>query len=135
MNLSAQVDCTILDSAEFCHPNGGNLSPNGHMRATVPSPLQRGQNCFGRYVQFGAQGAQCNAEAAKSITERGGHIFWLHRDLRTASTESVAVAQFSRALRNLDACVVHDQQRKGSFFIASLSCLSLSVTHLTHAIS
>jgi hypothetical protein len=24
------------------------------------------------------------------------------------------VAQFSRALRNLDACVQHDQQRKGT---------------------
>lgn len=47
------------------------------------------------------------------MTERGGHIFWLHKDLRTASTESIAVAQFHRALRNLDACVLHDQQRKG----------------------
>lgn len=112
MNLSAQVDSTILDCPEFCNPAGGQLSPTpAHMRSA-----QRVQNCFGRYVQFGAQGAQCNAEAAKSITDRGGHIFWLHRDLRTASTESVAVAQFSRALRNLDACVVHDQQRKGRWF-------------------
>lgn len=46
--------------------------------------------------------------------ERGGHIFWLHKDLRSASTESIAVAQFNRALRNLDACVLHDQQRKGT---------------------
>jgi hypothetical protein len=59
------------------------------------------------------QGAQCNAEVARGIVDRGGHIFWLHKDLRTASTESIAVAQFSRALRNLDACVQHDQQRKG----------------------
>jgi hypothetical protein len=53
---------------------------------------------------------------ARSITERGGHIFWLHKDLRNANTESIAVAQFIRALRNLDASVLHDQQRKGAQF-------------------
>lgn len=52
---------------------------------------------------------------SKSIVDRGGHIFWLHKDLRSATTESIAIAQFNRALRNLDACVLHDQQRKGSF--------------------
>jgi predicted CoA-binding protein len=56
---------------------------------------------------------------ARSITERGGHIFWLHKDLRNANTESIAVAQFIRALRNLDACVLHDQQRKGARYCDS----------------
>ena len=59
------------------------------------------------------KGAQCNSDVARSIVDRGGHIFWLHKDLRSASTDSLAVAQFNRALRNLDACVLHDQQRKG----------------------
>lgn len=110
MNVSAQVDSKILDCPEFCQPSA-QMAP-AHLRSSLSSPA-RNQNCYGRYVQFGAQGSQCNGDAARSIVDRGGHIFWLHKDLRTASTESVAVAQFTRALRNLDACVTHDQQRKG----------------------
>jgi hypothetical protein len=110
VNVSAQVDAKILDSSEFCTPSN-QMSPAQLRQNPVPG---RNQNCFGRYVQFGAQGSQSNGEVAKSITDRGGHIFWLHKDLRAASTESVAIAQFTRALRNLDACVMHDQQRKGT---------------------
>lgn len=117
MNVSAQIDTKILDCSEFCAPPN-QLSPtqlrnNNNNNNNSPVPT-RGQNCFGRYVQFGAQGSQCSGEAAKTISDRGGHIFWLHKDLRVASTESVAVVQFTRALRNLDACVMHDQQRKGN---------------------
>jgi hypothetical protein len=55
MNVSAQVDAKILDCPEFCAPTSHmplnanrNLSPN------------RGQNCYGRYVQFGAQVRLCS---------------------------------------------------------------------------
>jgi hypothetical protein len=47
MNVSAQVDSRLLDCPEFCaHAAQGtrsNVSPT------------RNQNCYGRYVQFGAQ--------------------------------------------------------------------------------
>lgn len=144
MNVSAQVDCKILDCPEFCAPST-HISPSTMSGRAALSP-SRSQNCYGRYVQFGAQvrifflltmiqsrvcnlaklfcdsyksnirfqGSQCNSDVAKSIVDRGGHIFWLHKDLRSTTTESIAVAQFNRALRNLDACVLHDQQRKGT---------------------
>jgi hypothetical protein len=50
MNVSAQVDSKILDCPEFCAPtNHVQLNANRNM---TPN---RGQNCYGRYVQFGAQ--------------------------------------------------------------------------------
>lgn len=51
MNVSAQVDCKILDCPEFCAPSSSPTTMNGRV-ALSPN---RSQNCYGRYVQFGAQ--------------------------------------------------------------------------------
>lgn len=54
MNVSAQVDCKILDCPEFCAPSSLHApTPVVNSRASM-SP-NRSQNCYGRYVQFGAQ--------------------------------------------------------------------------------
>ena len=50
MNVSAQLDSKILDCPEFCTPT--NHMPAGANRNLTPN---RSQNCYGRYVQFGAQ--------------------------------------------------------------------------------
>lgn len=51
MNVSALVDGKILDCPEFCTPTS---LMQGAGRANNVSPT-RSQNCYGRYVQFGAQ--------------------------------------------------------------------------------
>jgi hypothetical protein len=122
LNVSAQLDNRIFDMEAFFTPSAA-MSPSQSSQSSVSTsaanPLrlqqqQQAQSCHGRYVQFGAQGSLCSAETAKSITERGGQIYWLNKDLRHPNLESQAVAQFTRALRNLDACVLQDQQRKGN---------------------
>ena len=67
-------------------------------------------SCEGRLVQFGAQGAMCPADQAQFVTERGGRIIWLSKDLRPSILNSFAVAgppgqhvlaQFEAALREV----------------------------------
>ena len=66
MNISAQLDSKILDNTDFCVPSpsmtvGGLGTGNATggisgrtLSPTAPSNRQQ-QNCYGRYVQFGAQ--------------------------------------------------------------------------------
>lgn len=52
MNVSAQVDSRLLDCAEFCTPPGMQQQQASGRSGVSPA---RAQNCYGRYVQFGAQ--------------------------------------------------------------------------------
>jgi len=134
LHLSAQCDpCSIVDSEAVSVSVSDSLSSSGDSSSShninnrnEPDSSSRSsshaggaaggnsvhRSCHGRYILFGAQGSQCSADVAQRIVDSGGSIFWLHKDLRAASTESIAVAQFSRALRSLDACMQQQQQQQ-----------------------
>ena len=56
----------LLEDARFCPPRSG-LSNH---------------SCDGRLVIFGAQGALCPMDHANFVTQHGGKVVWLSKDLR-----------------------------------------------------
>eukprot|EP01041_Mallomonas_annulata_P004139 gene4139-8227_t len=78
----------LLEDRRFCPPRDG--------LGSMPS-------CEGRFVTFGAQGMLCSNEHAQFVTDRGGNIQWLGKDVRTrASSAGFSVfEQFKHVLNRL----------------------------------
>lgn len=64
----------LLDDPLFCPPRNGLASK---------------RYCDNRFVVFGAQGTVCNMEHDKYITDRGGKVLWLNRDIRSAAVSQL----------------------------------------------
>lgn len=64
----------LLDDPLFCPPQNG---------------LASRRYCDNRFVVFGAQGSSCNIEESNYVSDRGGKILWLSKDLRSATASSV----------------------------------------------
>lgn len=96
VSVSARLsDSKLLDDMRFCGPK---LEPEGSGNQAT---------CNGRFIQFAAQGSQCSVEVADSITNRGGHIVWLSRDIRSKTTLIPTLPQHSPAFSS--SCSGHDR--------------------------
>jgi len=80
VNISAHLDVRNTQSKGRSYRQ--LLEDNRFCPARIESS---GSSCDGRLVVFGAQGGLCSSDHTKYITEKGGRIIWLSKDLRHAS--------------------------------------------------